>query len=68
MTKEQLEAGTDRAWRETYSNINIMKRLAPFNHSVWLSLPVNLGYKGYADKWHKFGREVMCDNSDIPVL
>ncbi len=68
MTKEQLEEGTDRAWRATYSNTNIMKRLAPFNHSPWLSIPLNLGYKGYADKWHKFTREVMCDNSDIPVL
>lgn len=68
MTKEQLEEGTDRAWRATYSNTNIMKRLAPFNHSPWLSLPLNMGYKGYADKWHKFTREVMCDNSDIPVL
>ena len=68
MTKEQLEAGTDRAWRATYSNSNIMKRLAPFSHSPWLSVPLNLGYKGYADKWHKFTREVMCDNSDIPVL
>lgn len=68
MTKEQLEAGTDRAWRATYSNANIMKRLAPFSHSPWLSIPLNLGYKGYADKWHKFTREVMCDNSDIPVL
>lgn len=68
MTKEQLEEGTDRAWRETYSTGNIMKRLAPFRNSPWLSIPVNLGYKGYADKWHKFTREVMCDNSDIPVL
>lgn len=68
MTKEQLEEGTDRAWRAAYSNSNIMKRLAPFNHSPWLSIPLNLGYKGYADKWHKFTREVMCDNSDIPVL
>lgn len=68
MTKEQLEEGTERAWRVTYSNKNILKRLAPFKHSPWLSLPLNLGYKGYADKWHKFTREVMCDNSDIPVL
>ncbi len=68
MTKEQLEAGTDRAWRATYANGSIFKRLAPFTHSPWLSIPVNLGYKGYADKWHKFTREVMCDNSDIPVL
>ncbi len=68
MTKEQLEEGTDRAWRATYSTSNILKRLAPFTHSPWLSLPLNMGYKGYADKWHKFTREVMCDNSDIPVL
>lgn len=68
MTKEQLEEGTDFAWRETYSNINIFKRLSPFVHSPWLSIPVNLGYKGYADKWHKFTKEVMCDNSDIPVI
>ena len=68
MTRRQLEEGTDRAWRMTYSTGNILKRLAPFNHSPWLSLPVNLGYKGYADKWHKFTRAVMCDNSDIPVL
>ena len=68
MTKEELEEGTDRAWRMTYSTGNILKRLAPFTHSPWISLPVNLGYKGYADKWHHFTREVMCDNSDIPVL
>lgn len=68
MTPEQLLEGTDRAWRVTYSTGNILKRLAPFNHSPWLSFPLNMGYKGYADKWHKFTREVMCDNSDIPVL
>ena len=68
MTAEQLMEGTDRAWRATYSTGNIMKRLAPFTHSPWLSVPLNLGYKGYADKWHKFTREVMCDNSDIPII
>lgn len=68
MTVEQLIEGTDRAWRNTYSTGNVLKRLAPFNHSPWLSFPLNMGYKGYADKWHKFTREVMCDNSDIPIL
>lgn len=68
MTVEQLEQGTDRAWRATYSTGNIMKRLAPFRHSPWLSLPLNMGYKGYADKWSRFTKEVMCDNSDIPIL
>ncbi|NLK40151.1 MAG: B12-binding domain-containing radical SAM protein [Clostridiales bacterium] len=65
MTKEELEAGTEWAWRETYKMINIAKRLAPFNNSPWLSLPLNMGYKGYTDRFHKFTREVMCDNSDI---
>ena len=41
MTKEQLENGTDFAWRETYSNLNILKRLAPFKHSPWLSFMLN---------------------------
>lgn len=68
MTKEQLEEGTDRAWRATYKTSNIMKRLAPFTNSPWLSVPINLGYKKYAKEWNKFTREVMCDNSDIPVL
>ncbi len=67
MTKEQLEEGTDLAWRLTYSTGNMMKRLMPLRSSPWLSIPLNLGYKGYADKWHKFTRDVMCDNSDIPV-
>ena len=68
MTQKQLEEGTDRAWRMTYSTGSILKRLAPFTISPAIAFPVNLGYKGYADKWHKFTREVMCDNSDIPVL
>lgn len=65
MTKEELTIGTEWAWKETYKTLNIAKHLAPFNHSAWLSLPLNMGYKGYADKFHKFTREVMCDNSDI---
>lgn len=66
MTPEELEAGTEWAWRETYRYQNLAKRLAPFRYSPWLSLPLNLGYKGYADKFHQFTRDVMCDNSDIP--
>ncbi|MDO5558469.1 MAG: radical SAM protein [Oscillospiraceae bacterium] len=68
MTVDELIEGTDRAWRATYASKNVLKRLAPFAHSPWLSLPLNMGYKGYADKWHRFTREVMCDSSDIPVL
>ncbi len=65
MSKEQLEEGTAWAWKETYKLSGIAKRLAPFTQSAWLSLPLNFGYRGYAEKFLKFTRDVMCDNSDI---
>jgi len=65
MTPEQLEEGITWAWRETYKLKSIAGRLAPFHRSAWLSIPLNLGYRGYADKFKKFKKEVMCDNSDI---
>lgn len=68
MTKEQLDKGIEWAWRQTYSISNMVKRLAPFTNSIWLSFPVNMGYRGYANKYEGFTREVMCDNSDIPMI
>ncbi|MDW7670454.1 MAG: radical SAM protein [Bacillota bacterium] len=68
MSKERLEAGTEWAWRETYTVSSILKRLAPFTNSPWISLPVNGGYRTYANKFAAFTREVMTDNSDIPVI
>ncbi|MCL1791694.1 MAG: radical SAM protein [Peptococcaceae bacterium] len=65
MTKEQLEEGIAWAWKETYTLSSVAKRLAPFHRDAWLSIPLNFGYRGYADKFMKFTREVMCDNSDI---
>ncbi|NDL68568.1 B12-binding domain-containing radical SAM protein [Anaerotalea alkaliphila] len=65
MTPEELEAGTEWAWRETYRTANIWKRLSPFRLSPHIAWPVNLGYKGYADKFVRFTPEVMTDNSDI---
>ncbi len=65
MTKEELENGIKWAWIETYKFKNLFKRLAPFTNAPWLSFLANYGYKGYADKFDKFTREVMCDNSDI---
>lgn len=55
------------AWRETYSYKNIYKRLKPFTSSPWLSIPTNFGYRTYANKFKKFTREIMTDNSDIPL-
>ena len=66
MTKEQLEEGIEWAWRATYSASAIAERLAPFNRQPLVSLITNWGYRGYAQKFHKFTRDVMCDNSDIP--
>lgn len=66
MTVEELEQGITWAWEETYSIRSIYQRLKPFRHAPWLSIPLNYGYKGYADKYHQYTREVMTDNSDIP--
>ena len=68
MTSEQLEEGITWAWEETYKLGSIAKRLAPFHRDVWLSIPLNLGYRGYTDKFTKFTKTVMCDNSDIGEL
>jgi hypothetical protein len=68
MTKEELEQGIEWAWRETYRYKNIFKRLAPFTTSPYLSIPTNLGYRTYAGKFGAFSREIMTDNSYIPVL
>ncbi|HEY5576355.1 MAG TPA: radical SAM protein [Clostridiaceae bacterium] len=66
MTKKELESGIEWAWRETYKFSSILKRLAPFNNSPSIAFLVNSGYRGYAEKFSKFTREVMTDNSDIP--
>lgn len=68
MTKEELENGIEWAWRESYKYKNIFKRCAPFKIMPQLSIPCNLGYRKYADKFKIFTREVMTDNSDIPIL
>lgn len=65
MTPQQLEAGIAWAWRETYRTGGILKRLAPYMHSPWLSFPLNIGYRRYADRYEQCTRDVMCDNSDI---
>lgn len=68
MTVDELERGITWAWEETYSYKGIAQRLKPFRLAPWLSIPLNLGYKGYADKYHRYTREVMVNNSDIPEV
>lgn len=67
MTPRQLEEGITWAWKETYRTGGILKRLAPWLHSPWLSFPLNLGYRHYAERYELCTRDVMCDNSDIPL-
>jgi hypothetical protein len=67
MSVEELEEGIVWAWKHTYSAKDIAARLAPFIHSPWLSIPLNMGYRKYANKFLHFTRDIMCDNSDIPV-
>jgi len=68
MTPEQLEEGITWAWNETYKLGSIAQRLAPFSHDAWLSIPLNFAYRDYAEKFQRFAREVMCDNSDVGVV
>lgn len=68
MSKEELENGIEWAWRETYKYSSIARRLAPFRTIPAIAFLVNLGYRGYAEKFSRFTREVMTDNSDIPEV
>ncbi|MDR1564671.1 MAG: B12-binding domain-containing radical SAM protein [Oscillospiraceae bacterium] len=69
MSKEQLEAGIHKAWKQAYSFKSIIKRfdirkprLWPF---FWVYLLVNLGYRQYAEKFKIFDSKIMTDNNDI---
>jgi len=68
MSKAQLERGIEWAWRETYTYSSIGRRLAPFNTIPAIAFLVNRGYRGYAEKFTLFSRDVMTDNSDIPAV
>jgi hypothetical protein len=63
MTAEELYQGTEWAWRETYKTPAILQRINKFSPISYIT---NFAYQNYADKFAKFTREVMCDNSDIP--
>ena len=68
MTRDELEEGLVWAWKLTYKSTSILKRTASLSTQFLLDIPLNIGYRLYANKLHKFTREIMLDNSDIPEV
>ena len=58
MTPEQLQQGTERAWKMTYAYGAIARRLAGAKVQLGISIPANLGYRFYA---HHLNRYYTCD-------
>lgn len=54
MSIEQLQRGTERAWKYAYSWSNMARRLRSTPASLPLALMTNLGYRYYAHRLHKF--------------
>lgn len=67
MTSQELEEGLAWAWQQTYKFSSIFQRIASLDPMLSLKIPVNLGYRYYAQKLRGFTKEVMTDNSDIPI-
>jgi radical SAM superfamily enzyme YgiQ (UPF0313 family) len=58
MSVQQLQEGTEQAWRYTYSMTSIATRLRASPASKWVALSANLGYRHYA---HNLDRFYNCD-------
>lgn len=54
MSVQELQEGTERAWRYTYSLPSIMRRLRASPASPWVAAAANLGYRHYARNLHRF--------------
>lgn len=54
MSVEQLQQGTERAWKQTYSWSGIARRLRRSPASLSLALMTNLGYRHYANRLSRF--------------
>ena len=62
MSVDELQRGTERAWKHAYSWLNMGRRLR-HTPSPWpLAVATNLGYRHYAYRLHQFY------NCDIPLL
>lgn len=62
MTVDQLQKGTERAWKHAYSWTNMTRRLWHTPTSWPLALTTNLGYRYYAYRLNRFY------NCDVPLL
>ena len=54
MTVEQLQLGTERAWKLAYGWLSIAKRLRHSPAPLYVRLVTNLGYRFYAHNLHRF--------------
>ena len=54
MTIDELQRGTEEAWRHVYSLPSIARRLQATPASPWVALASNLGYRYYAHNLHRF--------------
>lgn len=54
MSAEELERGTERAWKHTYSWGNIARRLRRSAAPLHIAMLTNYGYRRYAHNLHKF--------------
>lgn len=64
MTAEELERGTERAWKHTYSWRSIAIRLRATAAPWLISAITNLGYRHYAHNLHRF---YTCDGFVEPA-
>ena len=62
----QLEQGLVWAWQKAYSLTAIFKRIGLHRPLYPFLLAANLGYRGYARKIERYGKDKMTDNSDVP--
>lgn len=63
MTAEALLSGAERAWKNTYSWMNIGRRLVGSRRMLFKAMAANFGYRFYAHNLHRFytcGAEVLA--------
>lgn len=58
MSAEELQQGTERAWKMTYSYRGMFQRLAGARVQLSIAIPANLGYRFYA---HHLNKYYTCD-------